>query len=197
MMQHRRTFLKSALIAGMGARLVGSDRTFASAAISHNAVRGLKRRDETILRMPSMGDGYKMSWGADDQQFMVLNDGTGWSDPATKFFKRSLWSMSGSPADAVVHLVPGYPNTDRTMESEEAPHYHGHGLLAMEGRIYQFLSALDRAEDRPRSDVARCTQGLRPSVSHVKAGKMARSYASAQHSAKTEHPSAAPPQHCH
>lgn len=150
LMQHRRTFLKSALIAGMGARLASSDRAFASAAISQNAICGLKRRDETILRLSSMGDGYKMSWGADDQQFLVLNDGTGWSDPATKFFKRSLWSMSGSPTNAAVHMVPGYPNTDRTMETEEAPHYHGHGLLAVDGRIYQFLSALDRAEDRPR-----------------------------------------------
>jgi len=66
-----------------------------------------------------MGDGHKMSWGAGDQQFEVLNEGTGWSGPATKFFKQSLWSMSGSPTDAAAHVVAGFPNTDHMMEIEE------------------------------------------------------------------------------
>lgn len=49
-----------------------------------------------------------------------------------------------------MHLLDGYPSVDETMERDDAPHYHGHGLLAVRGRVYQFLSALDRSADRPR-----------------------------------------------
>lgn len=101
--------------------------------------------------MPGLGDGFKMSWGADDQQFVVQNDGTGWSDtPPRTFFKRSLWSMTGSPTSATVRPIANYPNVDRSMEPDDVPDYHGHGLLAVNGNVYQFLGALDRAEDRPR-----------------------------------------------
>ncbi|MQP67896.1 DUF4185 domain-containing protein [Niveispirillum sp. SYP-B3756] len=91
-----------------------------------------------------------MSWGADDRQFVVVNDGSGWLDPPTRVFKRSLWSIGGDPTNAQVSLVAAYPNVDEASEAEDAPHYHGHGLLAVRGHVYQFLSALDRAEERPR-----------------------------------------------
>jgi hypothetical protein len=101
--------------------------------------------------MPGMGDGFKMSWGADDRQYVVLNDGTGWSDAAPEtFFKRSLWRMSGGPTSATVSPIANYPNVDASMEPDDVPDYHGHGLLAVNGKVYQFLGALDRAQERPR-----------------------------------------------
>jgi len=58
--------------------------------------------------------------------------------------------MSGPPTDAAVREAEGYPNFDRSAEPEDAPHYHGHGLLAVRGRTFQFLSALDQAQASPR-----------------------------------------------
>lgn len=112
-------------------------------------VRSMQRRDETILRLGGLGDGYKMSWGADDRQFIVVNDGPGWRHPPKAFYNTRLWTVAGSPHDAAFDEVDSYP--DLVLSSREgAPRYHGHGLLAVRGRVYQFLSTLDRAEDRPR-----------------------------------------------
>ncbi|TWB44004.1 DUF4185 domain-containing protein [Nitrospirillum pindoramense] len=154
-MPQRRDFLIRALAMGLAAQALPTASTRALAALRPSeggaaSVRSLWRRDETILRLPSLGDGYKMTWGADDRQLVVVNDGPGWLDPPTKFFKRSLWSIGGGPTDAIVTQRDGYPHVDEAGEPEDAPHYHGHGLLAVGGRIYQFLSALDQAAERPR-----------------------------------------------
>jgi hypothetical protein len=149
----RRDFLKHSLAASIAAQTLPGAGVLAAlrpASGGADAIRSVRRRDETIVRHSSLGDGYKMTWGADDRQLVVVNDGSGWLDPPTKFFKRSLWSMSGGPTDAMFSEVESYPNVAESDEPETAPHYHGYGLLAVHGRIYQFLSALDQAKDRPR-----------------------------------------------
>ncbi len=150
-MSQRRDFLKQSIAMGLWA---ASGQVAFAAVPPHRfagVVRSLRRRDDTILRLPTIGDGYKMTWTADGQQLTVVNDGAGWIDPPDRFFKRSLWSIGGDgPPNLVARLVEGYPTVEQSQEPEEAPHYHGHGLLAVRGRIYQFLSALDQAKDRPR-----------------------------------------------
>ncbi|BAV63356.1 beta-lactamase [Sphingobium cloacae] len=119
---------------------------------SNNAerVRAAQRRDDTILRLGGLGDGYKMSWAADDRQIIAVNDGPGWADPPQAFYNSRLWAAAGSPPDVSFTDLPGYPELNLSARPEDAPHYFGHGLLAARGRLYQFLSTLDRAEDRPR-----------------------------------------------
>jgi len=147
----RRTFLKQALVTGAVAGCAGWSAGLAAPALSRSgAVCGLKWYEETIFRLPGMGDGYKMTWAAEGRQFIVQNDGTGWTDNPTRFFKRSLWTMEGPPGAVLLSGVPGYPNTEHVAGPDDDPDYHGHGLLAVNGRLYQFLGALDRAQGRLR-----------------------------------------------
>jgi hypothetical protein len=110
----------------------------------------MQRRDDTILRLGGLGDGYKISWRADDRQLIVVNEGPGWRDPPKALYNSRLWTIAGSPHHAAFGEVDGYPDLDPANRPEGAPRYDGHGLLAVRGRVYQFLSTLDRAEDRPR-----------------------------------------------
>lgn len=151
-MSQRRQIIKQLLVLGLwgfgrNAEALGTKRK----AAMKQAIMAIRRRDDTIIRLPTIGDGYKMTWCADDRQLIVVNDGAGWLDPPERFFKRSLWSLRGAePGKAVAELETHYPSVDQAQEAEEAPHYHGHGLLAVNGRIYQFMCALDREQDRPR-----------------------------------------------
>lgn len=114
-------------------------------------IRSVVRRDETILRLGNLGDGYKMTWGAGDRQYVVVNDGPGWADPPTAFYNTRLWTTDADAIhEASFSEVSGYPELNRSTMPEGAPHYYGHGILATRGRLYQFLSILDEAEERPR-----------------------------------------------
>jgi hypothetical protein len=113
-------------------------------------IRSAVRRDETILRLGGVGDGYKMTWGADDRLYLAVNDGSGWVDEPRAFYNARLWTVSGDFQEAEFSAVSGYPNLDDFSRPEDAPPYYGHGLLAVQGRLYQFLSTLDQATERPR-----------------------------------------------
>jgi len=114
------------------------------------AIRSVLPQDETIVRLGGVGDGYKMTWTADDRQLMPVNDGSGWSRHPTAFYNSRLWSVTGGPREATFEEVTGYPDLNNFRRSDEAPRYYGHGILAVKGRLYQFLGTLDRATDRPR-----------------------------------------------
>ncbi|WP_197279314.1 DUF4185 domain-containing protein [Novosphingobium sp. AAP1] len=151
-MSARRSFIKQVLAAAVTA----GQAMWAGGALSQGPnsgegrISGLNLRDATIFRLPGMGDGYKMTWGADGQQFIVQNDGIGFTTKPRRFYKRSLWKLDGHPPALTVDEVPGYPAVDHVAGPEDVPHYHGHGLLAVHGRIYQSLGALDRAQGRLR-----------------------------------------------
>lgn len=120
---------------------------------SHTGVAlptGARRREDTVRRLGGLGDGYKMTWASDDRQYFGVNDGAGWLDPVTKFSNSRMWSVSGSPADASFEPVSGYPDLDKMARPDDAPSYYGHGVLAVDGRIYQFLATLDRRTETPR-----------------------------------------------
>jgi len=127
---------------GASATVVAGTRT--------RGVRSLVRRDETILRLGGVGDGFAMTWDAEDRQYVVVNDGTGWVDQPRAFYNTRLWSMSGGVQEPKFAEVSGYPELNDSTRPENAPHYFGHGVLAVQGRLYQFLSTLDRAKERPR-----------------------------------------------
>lgn len=150
-MSQRREFLKRS--AGFALFTAFDNTAAAIIAPGHcaSAIRAVRRRDDTIVRLPTIGDGYKMTWTADGRQLTVVNDGAGWISPPDRFFKRSLWAISGeTPQGLSARLLESYPAVEEAQEPAEAPHYHGHGLLAVRGRIYQYLCALDQTQDRPR-----------------------------------------------
>jgi hypothetical protein len=80
----------------------------------------------------------------------VVNDGTGWVDKPTAFYNTRLWTLTGGSQDAVPEEVSGYPELNDTTRPEKGAQYFGHGLLAVRGQLYQFLSTLDQATERPR-----------------------------------------------
>lgn len=153
-MSNRRDVLKRVAAVGISALPLchagHSAAATSDASAGKRAVRAAVRRDETLLKLGGIGDGYKMSWGASGEQYVVVNDGPGWLSPATTFFNTRMWSMGGTPKAPLFRQVDGYPELIRGARPEDASHYYGHGLLAVGGRIYQFLSTLDQAEDRPR-----------------------------------------------
>ncbi|MEP7349934.1 MAG: DUF4185 domain-containing protein [Sphingorhabdus sp.] len=106
--------------------------------------------DGSILRLGGLGDGYKMTIGADSRQIVVVNDGPGWTPPPATFYSTRLWTIEGGAQNARFAKLPGYPHMDRAERPENAPSYYGHGILAVGDRIYQFLATLDQTEDRPR-----------------------------------------------
>ncbi len=146
-MPHRRTFLKQVLAA---AAVPALGPPAVLAAPRRVDILSATRREETILRSPSLGDGYHLTWTAQGTQVVGVNDGSGWADPPTAFYNTRLWTISGAPDKAHFAEVATYPVINRSTRPEGATVYYGSGLLAVGGRLYQFISTLDRAEDRPR-----------------------------------------------
>jgi len=113
-------------------------------------IQSAVRRDETILKLGGLGDRYEMTWDAQDRLYVVVNDGPGWFDPRRGFYNSRLWTLNGHLQTAAFADVAGYPELDDLTRPEDAPHYYGHGVLAVRDRVYQFLSTLDRETQRPR-----------------------------------------------
>lgn len=145
-MTSRRELLQGATLAMAGAALP-------AAAVPQSParrVRGIAPRPDELLRLGGIGDGYKTTVAANGVQFVGVNDGPGWARPAETFYVSRLWTMAGPPGAPRFREVPGYPALDRAARAEDAPAYYGHGLIAIGNHLYQFLSTLDRATDRPR-----------------------------------------------
>ncbi|MGB2710377.1 MAG: hypothetical protein WBC33_02590 [Conexibacter sp.] len=113
-------------------------------ASSTCAVTGALRRDETILRLGGIGDCWHMSWAADDRQFVSFCDGAGFDAQPQRFFNNRMCTITGGPADARFEDLPGYPDLvqDEVPRMEQGmTRYYGMGTLAIDGRVYLFLSA--------------------------------------------------------
>ncbi len=154
-MLNRRDILKQscALALGAVAHSVRAEQGVLSSPGSGERgvdIRSVVRRDETILRLGGMGDGYKMTWEAEDRLYLVVNDGPGWVAEPRAFYNARLWTVSGDIREPEFSPVRGYPALDIISRPEGAPSYYGHGVLAAEGRLYHFLSTLDQATERPR-----------------------------------------------
>lgn len=154
-MSNRRDILKQICALGVGVTAPLIQTACSMAASPHKSsagvrIRSASRRDDTILKLGGIGDGYKMSWNAAGSQYVVVNDGPGWATPPENFYNTRLWTIDGAPEAAAFHDVNGYPELNRAARPDNATHYYGHGVLAVKGRVYHFSSTLDQAEDHPR-----------------------------------------------
>jgi|SRR5579859_279745 len=105
------------------------------------AVSGIRFRDETLLRLGGVGDCWNMTWAADDRQYAALCDGYGFPGMPHRFFSSRMYAFQGSPPHVRAEYLPGYPELLCTRVDEEHHFaYYGFGVLAVDGRIYQFLS---------------------------------------------------------
>ncbi|MBB3357211.1 MULTISPECIES: DUF4185 domain-containing protein [unclassified Novosphingobium] len=146
-MSDRRTFLQGSL-ASLATGMAGLP-TPASANPAHRQVIGAVRREDTIVRLGGLGDGYKMTLCPDGTQLVVVNDGPGWNNPPTTFYNTRLWTVTGNPPAPRFAMMPGYPDLDRDARPD-APRYYGHGVIQVGQRIYQFVATHDAAQDRPQ-----------------------------------------------
>lgn len=149
-MSRRRDFLAQGAGFALTAALGGIAGPVAARSRGGNIIRGAKRIDESIVRLGGLGDGYKMTLAADGRQVVVVNDGPGWTPPPATFFSTRLWTAEGLPPQTCFQQMQGYPVVDRAVQPEDAPHYYGHGVIAVGQELYQFLATLDDAEDHPR-----------------------------------------------
>lgn len=150
----RRNILKQILSLGVGAGCAahasGSLAGTLASGVHASDVKAAIRRDETTARLGGMGHGYQMSWGAQDRQYVAVNGGTGWAEKPKSLYYSRLWTIDGNVQHATFSDVSNYPDLNEISRSGQLPRYVGGGLLAVRGRIYHFLSTLDRAKDRPR-----------------------------------------------
>jgi hypothetical protein len=137
-MPTRRSFIKHTAALGVTAAAASMHRRARAATASLPPVRikGLIRRDETILRHGGEGDDFWLTWAADDRQLAAMQDGVGWFKDPKGIYNSRLWAVSGGPQDATFEDLADYP--DLTSMSPEG-RYYGFGTLALDRSIYQYL----------------------------------------------------------
>jgi hypothetical protein len=140
-----------------GTTLNESTKTLRTLRTAGSRIRSLVRRDETILRLGGNGDNWHMSWADDDRQYVSLCDGFGWPglpgyDMVGKEFNSRMYATSGNPPDIKFEFLPGYPellNLVGVPGTRDINRYYSFGTLALDGRLYQFLSTLNHQDSRP------------------------------------------------
>lgn len=134
-----------------GSIAIGQDSREAglnAAADTKVKTRGLRRLDETILRLGGNGDNWHMTWAADGKQYAGLCDGFGWPGWPQQWFNTRVFAIDGEPPGVRFEYLPGYPDL------VNGPgllfgRYYGFGILAVDGRIYQFLGTPNRPFHQP------------------------------------------------
>lgn len=150
-MAKRRDMLKKVLALAVGAGWASRIApAFAHARRHGGRVTGVVRRNETIRTLGGMGHGYQMSWDALDRQYVAVNGGAGWTEDPETLYYAMLWSIHCNPERAAFARVGAYPAASEIARLGKLPRYVGGGLLTVQGRIYQFLSTLEKSGDRPR-----------------------------------------------
>jgi hypothetical protein len=117
-----------------------------SAATAGETIRGLRRLDDTIARLGGNGDNWHMSWTADDWVVTSFGDGNAepWPRVPRRLYNSRMIAIRGLPPNLEFEDLPGYPELLFGPGVRNVGRYYGFGVLAVDGKIYQFLSTLDR-----------------------------------------------------
>lgn len=107
-------------------------------------LRRLRRLDETTLRLGGSGDNWHMSWAGDDKQYVSLCDGAGLPGTPPGAYNSRAYAIAGSPPDLRFEFLPGYPELVNRWDTSDCSRYYNFGILALDGRIYQYLSTPNR-----------------------------------------------------
>ena len=113
---------------------------------------GIQRLDETAVLNVGLGDNWHMTWAADDRQFVGLCDGSGFKgipgDPGEGINTR-VYTIEGDAPEHRFGYLKNYPST-ATIVSR----FYGFGILALDGRVYQYLSTPRRRFGKDRRSQA-------------------------------------------
>lgn len=103
-------------------------------------IKGLRRLEDTTLRLGGVGDNWHMSWADDDKQYVSLCDGTGFPGLPQADYNSRAYAIHGDPPDVTFEFLPGYPDLINAWQTRECSRYYNFGILALDGSVYQFLS---------------------------------------------------------
>ena len=104
-------------------------------------IRRLRRLEDTTVRVDSVGDNWHMTWADDDRQYVSLCDGTGFAGTPRKDYNSRAYAIRGDPPDMTFEYLPGYPDLINRPGTRDISRYYNFGILALDGKLYQFLSA--------------------------------------------------------
>src|SRR4051812_16211178 len=114
------------------------------------SIKGMHRLEETTLRLGGVGDNWHMSWAADDRQYVSACDGTGFPGMPHKDYNSRAYAIVGDPPDVKFEFLPGYPDLTNAWGTPECSRYYNFGILALDGKIYQFLSTPNHPFSQPQ-----------------------------------------------
>ena len=103
-------------------------------------IKGLRRLEETVIRIESCGDNWHMTWADSDCQYVSLCDGSGFPGMPHKDFNSRAYAIHGDPPGIRFEYLPGYPDLVNDWTTRECSRYYNFGILAIDGALYQFLS---------------------------------------------------------
>jgi hypothetical protein len=112
-------------------------------------IRRIRRLEETTLRLGGIGDNWHMTWARDGKQYVSLCDGRGWPGMPQANYNSRMYAISGTPPDVRFEYLPGYPELLNYPGTSQCSRYYNFGILALDGRLYQFLSTPNHPFDRP------------------------------------------------
>lgn len=116
-------------------------------------VKEVRRLEETVARLGGSGDNWHMSWTKDDRLVAGLCDGNAdpWPNVPRRLYNSRLISITGDFPQLEFADVPGYPDLLVGPGPRDNSRYYGFGVLAIDGKIYHYLSTPDRPfnEDGP------------------------------------------------
>ena len=99
---------------------------------------GIRRLEESTIRLGGCGDNWHMSWADNDKVYVGMCDGTGLPGTPLGEYNSRAYAITGTPPDLRFEFLPGYPDL------KSGSRYYNFGILALDGRIYQYLSTPDR-----------------------------------------------------
>ncbi len=112
-------------------------------------IKEIRRLEETVIRHPSNGDNWHMSWADDDRQYVSLCDGTGFPGQPDKHYNSRAYALIGDPPALTFADLPGYPELVNDWKTRDCSRYYNFGILALDGKIYQFLSTPNHPFNEP------------------------------------------------
>jgi hypothetical protein len=112
-------------------------------------IRKIVRLEDTVLRLGGIGDNWHMTWADDDKQYVSLCDGRGWPGMPNVNYNSRLYAVVGDPPRPMFEHLPSYPDLINDWQTRECSRYYNFGTLALDGRIYQFLSTPNHPFNEP------------------------------------------------
>ena len=148
-------WLLSAMLAVVAIGMASGDVALAAEPTA-KPIKSLKRLDDTIHRFGGYGDNWHMSWADNDKVYVSLCDGTflpGAEGPKVPSeYNSRMYAITGDAPDLKFEFLPKYPNL-LNEGGRNWSRYYNFGTLALDGKLYQFLSTPNHPFNEPHAEI--------------------------------------------